>query len=147
MGRPRKNNKPLPPRVYLSHGQYFFVDHTGKWNPLGRSMGEMYRNLARFYDDDSPLFSMGDLFERYELTVLPKKAEKTQVENSRSLKRLTAVFGEMTPNEVRPGDVYAYRDKRGRTTEPAQIVIWKSCRMSSPKLWSGGLLRTIPAAM
>lgn len=116
MGRRRKHNKHLPSRVYYSHGQYYFVDHESRWHPLGRSMGEMYRKLAQFHDD-SPLTSMGDLFSRYERDVVPKKAEKTQVENSRSLKRLNAVFGEMTPSEVRAGDVYAYRDKRGRTTE------------------------------
>ncbi len=117
MGRRRKHHKSLPRRVYVSHGQYFFVDRTGKWNPLGRSMREMYLNMARFYEDQSPLTTMAALFNRYELTVLPKKAEKTQSENSRSLKRLKAVFGEMDPRDVRPSDIYAYRDKRGRTTE------------------------------
>ena len=117
MGRRRKHNKHLPSRVYISHGQYFFVDAKGKWNPLGRSLGQMYRSLAQFYDDDAPLAQMGDLFERYEQQVLPKKAEKTQAENSRSLKRLKAVFGDMVPSDVRPGDIYSYRDKRGQTTE------------------------------
>ena len=37
MGRQRKSGKHLPRRMYHQHGSYFFVDHNGKWNNLGRS--------------------------------------------------------------------------------------------------------------
>ncbi len=53
----------------------------------------------------------------YRLEVVPKKAEKTQVDNGRAIKRLEYAFGHMDPRRIRPGDIYAYRDKRGRKTE------------------------------
>ena len=117
MGRPRKHNRHLPRRVYFSHGQYYFVDVSRKWHPLGRSLGEMYRNLADFYESDSLLRTMADLFERYRLEILPKKALETQKGNALSLKRLETVFGHMKPAHIKPRDVYGYRDKRGTKTE------------------------------
>ena len=118
MGRSRKRNKHLPPRVYLSHGRYFYADtETGKWLNFGSTLAEMYRNLAEKIGDDRPLKTMADVLKRYRLDVVPKKAEKTQVDNGRAINRLENVFGHMDPRSIRPGDIYAYRDRRGRKTE------------------------------
>jgi integrase len=111
VGRPRKHNRHLPARVYLSHGQYFFVDCQNVWHPLGRNLGDMYRNYAE-YVDEKKIRTMHDLFEKYRLQEVPKKSEKWQVEQARYLKRLDAVFGKMKPETVRPRHVYAYRHKR-----------------------------------
>lgn len=118
MARRRKHNKDLPPRVYLSHGRYFYADpETGKWFNMGATKSEMYRNMAEKFVDGRPPRTMAEVFRRYRLEVVPRKAEKTQRENSRAIKRLEGVFGHMNPRAVRPSDIYAYRYKRGRKTE------------------------------
>jgi len=59
MGRPRKNNPlNLPPRVYASHGQFYY-EHPGdrRWEPLGtdvekakkRATGEFQKGLERLF--------------------------------------------------------------------------------------------------
>lgn len=111
MGRRRKTNRHLPARVYLRSGAYYFVDFAGKWHQIGRSLGEMYDALATFATPRA-ITTMADLLYRYRLEVLPTKAPGTQKNHARSLDRLTAVFGRMRPEDVRPKHIYAYRDKR-----------------------------------
>jgi hypothetical protein len=53
MGRKRRRDKHLPTSVYHRHGAYYFVDKDGKWNRLGRSLGEAYRELAHFVEAPS----------------------------------------------------------------------------------------------
>jgi len=113
-----RRNKHLPSRVYLDHGRYFYVDpETGQWLNFGSTLSEMYRNYAEVIGDDRPLQTMADVLRRYQTEVVPKKAEKTQEENGRAIKRLENAFGHMRPQDITPGDVYAYRDRRGRKTE------------------------------
>jgi hypothetical protein len=48
MGRPRSQNVELqlPPRVYLKHGAYHFVDDTGRWHRQTRDAADIERALA-----------------------------------------------------------------------------------------------------
>lgn len=46
MGRPRKNNRHLPPSVFLSHGAYYHVVK-GVWHPLGRDLGRAMAEYGR----------------------------------------------------------------------------------------------------
>src|ERR1700756_2135416 len=72
MGRRRANNKHLPRRVYFKHGRYWFVDCDGKWHNLGRTEGDMYRELGKFADRrQASLTTMSAVFDRYLLERLP----------------------------------------------------------------------------
>ncbi len=115
MGRRRKKDTHLPSSVYYRHAAYYFVDHKGKWNRLGTSLGEMYRRLADFVEE-SPVATMDDLFDRYLRDVVPNKAPATQEINRDQIVRLRAVFGHMAPTDVTAPHVCAYRDKRGAAT-------------------------------
>jgi integrase len=57
MGRRRKSaDHGLEPRVYQSHGAYFYVHReTGKWEPLGKDKDEANRK-ARIYNDPTDLY-------------------------------------------------------------------------------------------
>lgn len=74
----------------------------------------MYRSLAE-HVEERPIRTMGDVFQKYQLQVVPKKSEKWQIEQIRYLKRLDAVFGKMSPASVLPRHVRAYRHKREQT--------------------------------
>lgn len=127
VGRRRKTDKHLPARVYLRHGAYYLVDYNGRWIRLGATVSDMYAELGRLTTPPT-VKTMADLLHRYRMEVLPAKAAKTQKDNARSLDRLTAVFGRMRPSEVRPVDIYAYRDKRsqkGKTAANRDLEVLK----------------------
>lgn len=127
MGRRRTRDKHLPARVYLRHGAYYLVDHAGKWIRLGATLTDMYAELAKLTAPPT-LKTMADLLYRYRVECLPAKADKTQRDHGRALDRLTAVFGRMRPQDVRPQDVYAYRDrraKRGKTAANRDLEVLK----------------------
>jgi integrase len=112
MGRKRKHDKGLPPRVYRSHGAYYFVDIEQKWTRLGKTEAEMYTTLARMAID-RPATIMSDLFARYREEVIPTKAPRTQKDNEKELALLVRAFGHMTPEKVTPQHIYQYIDARG----------------------------------
>lgn len=111
MGRKRKHDKHLPERVYFRRKRYFFVDRTGKWNNIGKTIAEMYRNLAEMLEE-RPISTMNDLFDRYMVEVVPNKSERTQRDNRYEIKFLRAALKDMQPGEFRPKHGYAYYDER-----------------------------------
>ncbi len=115
MGRRRIHDTHLPKRVYLRRGVYYFVDYLGKWHGIGKTMAEMYMHLSHFAEG-SPTRSMNDLFERYEIEVIPTKAPRTQKDNTREIKLLRAVLGEITPRQFLPRHGYAYYNERKKTS-------------------------------
>lgn len=114
MGRRRKNNKTLPPRVYLHHGSYRYVPKNGKPVTLARAgnYGDMLRALAALMTDDRPLVTMAALFDRYELEIVPTKAPTTQAGQISMLRNLRRTFGHMEPKDLRMPHAAMYRDKR-----------------------------------
>ena len=119
MGRPRKINKHLPPRVYLRGKTYSYVDSAGKWHRLGTGLPEMHRALAALLSDVPARDTWAGVFERYRRDELPKKSAKTQRDYSRSLDTLTRVFGHMLPRQTLPRHIAAFHDARGKTAPVA----------------------------
>lgn len=112
MGRKRNKNKHLPQNVQFNHGAYYYV-RNNRWIRLGKTLPEMYRALAHLADD-KPLQTMADLIDRYSLEILPTKSIKTQKSQVLYLKRIRNVFGAMAPENVRPTEIYTYRNARAR---------------------------------
>jgi integrase len=117
-------NKGLPARWQLKHGAYYFRVPPGlesHWDGktmfrLGATLPEAYRVWSARVDAQDKASNVRQLLERYLLEVVPNKAPKSQTENVRSIKRLTAVFGDMGLNDFKPRHVYLYVDKRGAKT-------------------------------
>lgn len=109
MGRKRKHNKGLPPRVYMRGPSYYFVDVDGKWHKLGKTKAEMFTALARLVENDSG--TMSDWFDRYEREELPKKAASTRHDQEYQLTKLRQVFGKMRPEHIMKRDIAAYLDQ------------------------------------
>lgn len=78
-------------------------------------MADAHRSYANRVEPlPGHLNTMGALFDRYALEVVPNKAPATQEGNVLALKRLKAVFGDMEPSEFEPVHAYGYRDRRGK---------------------------------
>jgi integrase len=115
MGRKRLRNKNLPQRVYVHRGRYRYVPKSGKpvsLAPVSDYAG-MLRKLARVIEFQPSLTTLDAIFDRYLLEVVPNKADSTQADNSRAIKRFKSVFGHLNPGDFRPCHAAEYRDRRG----------------------------------
>lgn len=124
MGRKRKSQTSLPSRWALKNGRYYYrvPEHLKEewddksWFPLGKTLPEAYANwYTRVQIDDGLPKTLGAAMDRYCSEVLPEKAPKTQSEYLKSITRLRAVFGKMSPKSLRPTHVYQYLGKRPAT--------------------------------
>lgn len=121
MGRKRKSHKSLPERVYVHRKSYRFHPRNG--SPIRLSSiddyGGMLRALAELHAERPIAKTMGAVFDRYELDVLPDKAKSTQKDQARQLKNLRRAFGHMDPNDLRQPHAIQYRDKRAQKAKTA----------------------------
>ena len=108
----RKSRKDLPSRVYFKNNAYYFVTLNKKWIRLGKNYIEALQEYTKLNQSNKPVFTMGQLFDRYLIEIIPTKAKATQEDNLNSLKFLRLAFGEMLPSEITPQDIYAYMDAR-----------------------------------
>jgi len=129
MGRRRTTNRHLPERVYLKHGAYYFVDFVGKWIPLGKTPAEMYRKLSELMPSDQPMLKMNDVFDRFIREKLPLLAPRTQSDYLGYIENLRPAFGEAPPADPAGGDVFEYRNERGKSSR-TQANREKSCLSS-----------------
>lgn len=114
-------NRGLPARWQHNHGAYYYRVPPGLeslWDGrkrfrLGRTLPEAYKTWAARIDAPDEAHTIAQLFERYILEEVPKKAPKTQAENRRAIQRLNKVFGHMPLCPFPPRLVYQYVDKRG----------------------------------
>lgn len=121
MGRRRKSNFNLPPRMYLKHGAYYYVSRENKWTRLSEDKALAFAKWAeiegetpRASGSDRPIKgSMAALIEKYMIEIAPKKAKATYTGNLMEAKNLNEVFGNMLVLEVRPTHIAKYLDIRG----------------------------------
>jgi len=122
MSKARLNhNRGLPARWRHYHGAYIYRVPAGlemQWDGkkqfrLGATLPEAFKVYAERINKPSEIGNIGQLFNRYELEVVPTKAPKTQYDNANHLRRLRAVFGAMPITGIEPHHVYRYVDLRG----------------------------------
>lgn len=121
MGRRRKNNFNLPPRMYLKHGAYYYVSRENKWIRLSEDKSlafakwaEIEGEIPRVSGSEKPLAgSMAALIDKYMIEIAPKKAKATYTGNLMEAKNLKEVFGKMLVLEIRPTHIAKYLDIRG----------------------------------
>lgn len=121
MGRRRKNNFNLPPRMYLKHGAYYYVSRENKWIRLSEDKviafakwAEIEGETPRENGTEKPLTgSVGALIEKYMIEIAPRKAKLTCQGNLIEAKNLNEVFGKMLVLEIRPMHIAKYLDIRG----------------------------------
>ncbi len=121
MGRRRKNNFNLPPRMYLKHGAYYYVSRENKWIRLSEDKAIAFSKWAEIEGEtpiesgsEKPLAgSMAALIDKYMVEIAPKKAKSTYTGNLTESKNLKDVFGKTLVLEVRPMHIAKYLDIRG----------------------------------
>ncbi|ABO22866.1 tyrosine-type recombinase/integrase [Shewanella loihica] len=114
MGRRRKSDNHLPPKVYQRSGSYYFVDKDGKWIKLASSYPEAMVKYAEIVGDVGNLVTVSDLLDRYLREVAPLKAEASYKSNLAQSKFLRAGLGDIRVDELTPRHIYQYMDVRGK---------------------------------
>lgn len=120
MGRRRQTNLNLPPRMYLKHGAYYYVDKAGKWLRLSDSKAlalakwaEIEGQTPETPGDSYQAGTVGALIQRYMIEVAPKKSPRTYKDNQQEAANLLKVFGPVLIATVRPMHIARYLDVRG----------------------------------
>ncbi len=114
MSRPRKTRHDLPSRVYQKHGAFYFVDKSNRWHRLGKGYAEAMKAYAVLLESesDTSTTTMGQLFDRYQLEIIPTKAANTQRANILEMANLRSAFAHMLPHQIKAKHLYAYADAR-----------------------------------
>ncbi|MET3135295.1 hypothetical protein AAKU55_005603 [Oxalobacteraceae bacterium GrIS 1.11] len=131
---PRKRNKEnagLPARWKSEHGAFYYQVPPGlesRWDGkkkfrLGATLPAAYAEWARRLEVVDGAETIGALLDRYALEVVPTKAARTQVENTRAIRNLRAVFGAAPLTWIKPQNIYQYVDKRKATMVAAHRAI------------------------
>jgi len=110
MGRTRKTNRHLPPRVYERKGQMYYVEPgTERWLPLEEGLV----TWAKIVESGDAKETMSALWAHYQLEELGAKAKKSQKNRHQEWKMLEPTFGHMRPRDVEPHHVWRYWKARG----------------------------------
>ena len=121
MPKPRRpENKSLPARWVLHHGAYYYLVPKGLesyWENktkfrLGKTLPEAYKAYAARIVHKHKIISINQMFDRYLLEVVPKKAAASRASNFQQIKKLRLVFGHMPILPFPPRYVYQYVDRR-----------------------------------
>jgi len=113
MGRKRKHRHDLPQRMYFNHGAYYYVTKKGEWIYLAKKHSAALARYGEIMESPGGKGVLSDIINRYLREVASKKAPRTYKGYLQGSKKLLAVFGQMSPDEVTPQDIYAFIDQRG----------------------------------
>ena len=115
MGRRRKHNLNLPPRMRLKHGAYYYTPWIGgkqKWIRLSDNYGEALAKWAQLEGRESENNGLvSGMIDRFIQIKILGYAEKTQEDYLRYCGDLRAVFGDTGLDEVKPHHLTAYLRK------------------------------------
>jgi integrase len=119
MGRNRKRNKHLPPRVYDRRGKlYYVMPGTEEWIPLPDGL----KTWAKIVEGADAAETMSALWAQYQVAELHKKAAKTQKNRKQEWSMLEPVFGAMKPADIEPHHAWNYWKKRGEIEQAKKEV-------------------------
>jgi len=85
MGRPRKTNTDLPPRMRLHHGAYWYVAGSPQtWTRLGKDRAAALLEWARLEGAAAPaaVATVSAAITRYRRDLLPKLARRLAITSS-----------------------------------------------------------------
>lgn len=146
MGRPRKNNPlNLPPRVYASHGAFFF-EHPAdrRWEPLGTDVEKAKKRAAEIEHGNAEGFGTVAFYLDEFLTWCRARvkakdlAQRTLEDYERDVVPLKDFFGTMMPIGVEAPHVAEYLDTNLELNRGVRANREKAC-LSSMFTW---LIRT-----
>jgi integrase len=134
MGRPRKQRRDLPERVYYKNGAYYYVANN-KWERLDSDYQKAMVRWATKVSQPETISTIGDLLDRYLREIVPNKAERTQKDNRQEVKLLRTFFGSMAITDVTTPDVVEYiRTRRAKTRANREVALL-SHAFNQARLW------------
>jgi integrase len=109
MGRPRKRDLDLPPRMYRRGSSFYYVDAAGKWIPLG---SDKARALHAWVDLEClpPSASVGELVRRYLTDCMDRFAPSTRSRYAAYARTLEAKFGKLPADDLTRFSLARWRD-------------------------------------
>lgn len=113
MARPRKQRRDLPKRLYVEDGIYVYRPKQGSRQSLGKDLDEALRKYRKLNPLRGAAKTMSDIFDKYNVEIVPTKAPRTQRDNARELANLRSAFGDFLPDEIEAKDIYTYMEARG----------------------------------
>lgn len=146
----KPENKGLPARWVKKHGAFYYIVPEGQkaawdgkaWFRLGATLAEAYAEWAKRMAQPDRITTIGALFDRYLLEVVPTNAPKSQTEKQRHIRELRGVFGHMALADLEPQHVYQYADKRTAKVAGKREVETLSHAFSKAVEW--GLMKAHP---
>jgi integrase len=146
----KSENRGLPARWVYKHNAYYYLppesqraQWDGKaWFRLGGTLPEAYKVWAERVAAPEKIRTIGELFDRYVLEVVPGKAPKTQTENHRQIAALRKAFSDTALTDLEPQHVYKYVDRRSAKTAAKREVEVLSHAFTKAVQW--GLLKAHP---
>lgn len=119
MGRKRKKDKHLPPKVYKHYNQYRLHLPGKPPKVIGRvdDYAGMLTEYARIMGGQRSYATLADVFNRYLFEITPTKAKSTHKNEHARMMRLIKTFGQMPPNALQVHHVAKYRDLRAQKNE------------------------------
>jgi integrase len=119
MGRNRRKNKHLPPRVYERRGKLYYVKPgTEEWIALPDGL----KTWAKIVEGADATETVSALWARYQIAELHKKAAKTQKNRRQEWSMLEPTFGHMRPADIEPHHVWRYWRARGEIEQAKKEV-------------------------
>jgi integrase len=140
VGRRRKDDKQgLPSRVYLRSGTFYYVHRSGKWEGIGKDLGDA-RKRAEHYNDPTGTYGTAGwwldqfLIDFGLLEAAGKRSKRTLDDYTGYAVPLKAFFGDMLPSEIGPHHVSDYLDIGAKAGRPVPANREKAC-LSSCMSW------------
>lgn len=141
VGRTKKHNSHLPPRMVLRHGAYYHTPRIGGRQQMVRLSADFAEAINLYYQREQRTLAgstVNDALSRYDREVLPGKAAKTQKDYRRYIRHpgaLRKVFGDSHLTSVRRSDIAQYLDKRSAKIEGNREIACLSSVFQSAIRW------------
>jgi len=106
--RPRKQQRNLPPCVYLKHGAYYLVKRN-KWVRLGTELAASLVEYARLQDNRLQTPGMAAFIDEALPAILKGRAESTRKQYTHCARLLQKILAKYSPEQVTQRDIVQIR--------------------------------------
>lgn len=138
MGRHKRSNSHLPPRLRLKHGGYYHVATIEKkqtWVFLSRDISQALTTWAQREGHDKSGDTVAQAVNRFTAEVIPAKAAATQRDYFRYSAKIKRVFGDNRLCDIQTKDVARYLDERTAKIEANREISFLSSVYTKAIRW------------
>lgn len=108
MGRRRKNDSGLEPRVYLNHGAYFYVHRDGRWEALGKDKTQANAKGRLYNDPDGRYGTMVYWLDLFLVDCERRVALKSVVKGIKLSPRTLQDYRDAIGTDAKPGPLRVF---------------------------------------